>query len=71
MTKSLDHLPPELTRNRILNSAQSAAFWGVSLMTWRRLYRANKVPAPIQVSAGKYGWRVVDLINALDAKRVA
>lgn len=70
MTNTLDHLPPDLARHRILNTAQAAAFRGVSVATWRRLYRAKKVPEPIRISAGKYGWRVGDLIN-LDASRAA
>jgi predicted DNA-binding transcriptional regulator AlpA len=70
MTCILDNLPADLARHRILNTAQAAAFRGVSVMTWRRLYRAKKVPDPIQISPGKYGWKVGDLID-MDAKRAA
>ena len=70
MTNTLDHLPADLARHRILDTKQAAAFRGVSVETWRRLYRAKKVPEPIQISAGKYGWRLGDLID-LDAARAA
>jgi predicted DNA-binding transcriptional regulator AlpA len=68
--QSLSSLPPDLGRNRILDAARSAEFWGVSLPHWRRLYRAKKVPAPIRVGDRKYGWRPGDLIDGL-AERAA
>jgi predicted DNA-binding transcriptional regulator AlpA len=61
----LNSLPPDLGRNRVLDSKESAQFWGVSLPHWRRLYRARKVPAPIKVGDRKYGWRIGVLIDAL------
>ena len=60
----LANLPSDLGRNRILSAAASAAFWGVSLPHWRRLYRAGKVPPPIKVGERKLGWRVVVLTDA-------
>ena len=63
--QSLNSLPSDLARNRILGSAKSAEFWGVSTSHWRRLYRAKKVPAPIRIGDHKYGWRVGALIDAL------
>jgi len=70
MTNTLDNLPADLARHRILDTKQAAAFRGVSVKTWRRLYLAGKVPEPIKISAAKYGWRVGDLID-LDAPRAA
>jgi predicted DNA-binding transcriptional regulator AlpA len=61
-------LPPEIERNRMLDSAQASAFWGVSRSHWRRLYRARRVPMPIKVGERKLGWRASDLIDGL-AKR--
>ena len=49
---------------RILDSAQAAEFWGVSLPHWRRLYREGKVPRGIRIGVRKLGWRVSDLIDA-------
>jgi predicted DNA-binding transcriptional regulator AlpA len=61
----LNTLPPDLGRNRVLDSRKSAEFWGVSLPHWRRLYRAGKVPPPIRIGDRKYGWRLGDLIDEL------
>jgi predicted DNA-binding transcriptional regulator AlpA len=63
--QSLNSFPPDLTRNRILDSGQASEFWGVSTAHWRRLYRARKVPPPIRVGDRKYGWRLSDLVDAL------
>lgn len=61
----LEGLPTEIARHRILNTSQAATFWGVSVPHWRRLYRNQRVPAPILVSTRKLGWRVGDLMDAL------
>lgn len=61
-------LPQGLEHHRILNSSQAAAFWGVSLPHWRRLYKASRVPSPIHISERKLGWRAVDLIEALESR---
>jgi predicted DNA-binding transcriptional regulator AlpA len=66
MNTALDNLPPELARHRILNTADAAKFYGVSLPQWRLLYRRKAVPAPIRLSERRYGWRVGDLIDALE-----
>lgn len=52
----LDSVPPEYARNRVLDSKQAAAFLGLSLSHFRRLYRLGKVPRPINISERKYGW---------------
>jgi predicted DNA-binding transcriptional regulator AlpA len=67
-TAAIDHLPASLGRNRILDAETSAAFWGVSLSHWRRLYRTGGVPPPIKIGQRKLGWRVGDLVDEL-AKR--
>jgi predicted DNA-binding transcriptional regulator AlpA len=61
----LNSLPTELGRNRILSSETAAAYWGVSVSHWRRLYRAGKVPRPIKVGERKLGWRAGVLADAL------
>jgi predicted DNA-binding transcriptional regulator AlpA len=66
--QSLNSFPPDQTRNRILDSRQASAFWGVSTAHWRRLYRAGKVPSPIRIGDRKYGWRIGDLIDGLDER---
>jgi predicted DNA-binding transcriptional regulator AlpA len=64
----LNTLPPDLGRNRILDSRNAAEFWGVSLPHWRRLYRAGKVPPPIPIGDRKKGWRVGALIDGLASR---
>jgi predicted DNA-binding transcriptional regulator AlpA len=56
-------LPADITRHTVLNTAQAAAFLNFSIPHFRRLYRNGVVPAPIQLSTRKLGWRVTDLIN--------
>lgn len=67
----LNNLPPEAARSRILESDASAAFWGVSLPHWRRLYRAGKVPAPVKIGERKLGWRLGDLVDGLARRAVS
>ena len=65
---TLANLPSDLGRNRVLDAATAAAFWGVSLPHWRRLYRTGKVPQPIRVGERKLGWRVGALADAQEAR---
>jgi predicted DNA-binding transcriptional regulator AlpA len=64
-TPSLDALPAEAITGRILNSAQAAEYWGVSVPHWRRLCRAGKAPPPIKIGERKNGWRLGVLDDAL------
>ena len=64
-TPSLDALPAEAIKGRILNSAQAAEYWGVSVPHWRRLCRAGKAPPPIKIGERKNGWRLGVLDDAL------
>jgi prophage regulatory protein len=59
----LAHLPVDLARSRILNTAEAAAFCGHSIAQWRRLYRLGQIPRPRRLSVRKYGWRLGDLID--------
>lgn len=70
VSAQLNNLPADLGRNRVLDAEASAAFWGVSLPHWRRLYRSGKVPRPIKIGDRKLGWRVGDLADGL-AQRAA
>jgi predicted DNA-binding transcriptional regulator AlpA len=71
MSSTLDSLPTELSRQRVLNSSEAAMFVGLSLPHWRRLYRNGKVPRPLQLGERKLGWRIGDLVDFLAAKAVA
>jgi predicted DNA-binding transcriptional regulator AlpA len=63
-------LPPQLEAARVVSAAQAAAYWGVSLPHWRRLYRAGRVPRPIKIGERKLGWRAGDLLAEIE-RRVA
>ncbi len=65
-------LPPDLARNRLLDSGQAAVLCGYSLAHWRRLYRTGKVPAPVKINGRKVGWPAGKLLDFLAAQvRVA
>jgi prophage regulatory protein len=61
-------LPASLNRDRVLDSAQTAKFLGLSVPHFRRLYRAKKVPPPITIGDRKYGWQVGVLVDFVSAK---
>jgi predicted DNA-binding transcriptional regulator AlpA len=61
-------LPDNIAKNRILDSAQSAAFIGLSLPHFRRLHREGSVPKAIRLGARKLGWRAGDLVDWLAAR---
>jgi predicted DNA-binding transcriptional regulator AlpA len=65
---TLNNLPSDLGRRRILNAVEASRYWGVSLAHWRRMYRAGAVPKPIQISERRVGWRIGALADALDAR---
>lgn len=67
-TATLNNLPADLGRSRVIDAKCSAAFWGVSLPHWRRMYRTGKVPRPIKIADRKLGWRIGDLIDALSKR---
>lgn len=64
----IDKLTPDLARHRIMDSAEAAEFWGVSLPHWRRLYRDRKVPKPLRIGDRKLGWQLGILIDALEVR---
>ena len=68
ITATLANLPSDLGRDRIFSTAASAAFWGVSVPHWRRMYRDGKVPRPIKIGERKLGWRLGTLIDGLKAR---
>ena len=62
-------LVPEVLRHRVLSTADAAAFLNFSVPHFRRLYRNGVVPAPIQLSTRKLGWRTGDLIDWVAARQ--
>jgi predicted DNA-binding transcriptional regulator AlpA len=71
MVSSLDALPAQFARYRLLDTTEAAAFCRLSVAHWRRLYRTGTAPAPVRLSARKYGWRVGDLIDWIDTRRTS
>lgn len=65
---ALANIRSDLNRERLLGSEQTAEFLGMSIPHLRRMYRANKVPAPIKIGERKYGWRLGILIDFVTAK---
>jgi predicted DNA-binding transcriptional regulator AlpA len=62
-------IPFDLTRQKVLNTAEAAGFLNFSVPHFRRLYRSGGVPAPIQLSTRKLGWRTGDLIDWVAARQ--
>jgi predicted DNA-binding transcriptional regulator AlpA len=62
-------LPPTLDGSRILSAKQAAELLGISLCTLRRLHWADKLPAPIQLSTRRIGWKVADLLAFVESRR--
>ena len=59
------NLSTDLEKSRILNSAQSAKFIGLSIPHFRCLYRCGKAPKPLLIGDRKLGWRAGDLVQWL------
>ncbi len=66
---NLDALPASIARQKVLNTAEAAAFLNFSVPHFRRLYRNGGVPAPIQLSTRKLGWRAGDLVDWVAARQ--
>src|SRR3954447_24254921 len=62
-----DELPIELARNRVLSSVQAAAFLGLSVAHFRRLYRRHRALRPVRLGERRLGWRLGDLIRWIEA----
>ena len=69
MTNALSSLPPDIARNRVLNTAEAASFTGFSIPHFRRPYRTGAVPAPLRLSERKLGWRAGDLADWLSTRQ--
>ena len=59
-------LPASLERSRMVGVEATAAALGLSVAHVRRLYRTNKLPAPVKIGGRKLGWpaHVVESIIA-------
>jgi predicted DNA-binding transcriptional regulator AlpA len=61
-------LPENLARERILDTTQTAEMYGVSVVSLRRLYRAEKIPKPIKIGERKLGWKAGTVIDDIEAR---
>lgn len=64
---ALASLPDSIIRHRVLGPKDTAAFLGLTVSQIRRMRVDEILPRPIQFSERRYGWRVGDLIDWLDA----
>jgi predicted DNA-binding transcriptional regulator AlpA len=62
-------LPESLTLERVLDAKQGAELFGVSVATFRRLHRTKKLPAPVQISDRRLGWKARELLAYRDARK--
>lgn len=63
MSATLEGLPAEIARHRVLNTRETCKFISLSVAEWRKLRGRGEAPAPIQLGTKKQGWRVGDLID--------
>jgi prophage regulatory protein len=65
----LDELPQDLSKMRVLGTADAARFCNFSVPHWRRMVRAGEAPRPLKLSERKIGWQVGDLCAWLEGKK--
>jgi predicted DNA-binding transcriptional regulator AlpA len=68
---TLDTLPAELGRERIVDNATAAKFVGISLPHWNRLRYQGKTPKPVRLGDRKLGYSIGSLIDHAKAKQTA
>ena len=59
-------LPPAIEGARILSAKQAAELLGLSVATFRRLHWSGRLPAPVQLSTRRIGWKLRDLLAYTD-----
>jgi predicted DNA-binding transcriptional regulator AlpA len=64
-------LPDNITGNRVLKTEETAKLAGYCVQHWREMYRDGRAPAPIRLSARRYGWKVSTILAWLDEKAAA
>lgn len=65
---SLNDLPPELGKHRVLTTHQTSEFVGLSVAELRRMQRDGDFPAPLQLGSRKHGWRLGTLIDWISSR---
>lgn len=67
-TARRSQLPPSLDDDRVLAAPKAAEMLDVSVSALRRNAASGRLPAPVQITARRLGWRVRDLRNFLAAQ---
>ena len=62
MSNTLDTLPTEYARHRMLGSKGAAEFCGYCEEYWRKLHREGKTPPAIRLTERKLGWPIGALV---------
>lgn len=65
---ALANLPIDITRHRILDPTETAAFLGFTVSQLHRMKREGVIPPPILFSTRREGWRVDTLIKWLERR---
>jgi predicted DNA-binding transcriptional regulator AlpA len=68
MSPSIETLPTDLARHRVLDTRQTCQFVNLSVAQWRRLRKAGDAPQARQLSKRKHGWQVGDLIAWIESR---
>ena len=64
-------LPPALADDRVVGTADAAAYCNFCVSHFRALYRSGRAPAPIKLSERKLGWRISTLKAWVDQHQPA
>jgi predicted DNA-binding transcriptional regulator AlpA len=68
--KKIPDLPSDLVRHRIIGFDKASQLLNYSVPQLRRMYRAKQLPDPVRLAARKLGFKVGDLLDLMEAKRV-
>ncbi len=68
MNGSLENLPDDLARRRLLNTEQVAAFVNRSVPEIRRLITTGTFPKPFRLNSRRLSWRLGDIVDWIDSK---
>jgi len=61
-------LPLDVARNRVVNTADAAAYIGVDVQMFRRMVGSGSLPTPIKLSERVRGWRIGELSDWIAAR---
>jgi predicted DNA-binding transcriptional regulator AlpA len=68
MSSTIENLPPEFGRHRVLTLRQTCDFTGLAYATVRAMHARGKMPPAIRIGTRKLGWRLGDLIDWIQSR---